>query len=72
MHKKNYENYSDLWVIEQAYRVVKGTIELRPMFHFTSNRIEAHVCICFVAYKVYKELERILKQNNINLSVDTI
>jgi len=72
MHKKNYENYSDLWVIEQAYRVVKGTIELRPMFHFTSNRIEAHVCICFVAYKVYKELERILKQNNINLSFDTI
>ncbi len=33
------------------------------MFHFTERRIEAHVCICFVAYKVYKELERILKIN---------
>ena len=58
-----------LWVIERAYRITKGTLEMRPMFHFTQKRIEAHVCICFVAYKVYKELERILLENNINLSV---
>lgn len=42
------------------------------MFHFTPKRIEAHVCICFVAYKVYKELERILKLSGINLSVDKV
>lgn len=42
------------------------------MFHFTPKRIEAHVCICFVAYKVYKELERILKNNGINMSVDKV
>ena len=45
---------------------------MRPMFHFTPRRIEAHVCICFVAYKVYKELERILKISNIDLSVDKV
>jgi transposase len=65
-----YRHYSELWVIERAYRVTKGTLEMRPMFHFTSKRIEAHVCICFVAYKVYKELERILKLSGINISVD--
>ena len=42
------------------------------MFHFTEKRIEAHICICFVAYKVYKELERILKVSGINLSVDKV
>jgi hypothetical protein len=42
------------------------------MFHFTTKRIEAHVCICFVAYKVYKEMERILKICGINLSVDKV
>ena len=47
-------------------------LELRPMFHFTRKRIEAHVCIYFVAYKVYKELEPILKVNKINLSVDKV
>jgi transposase len=67
-----YEQYNGLWVIEKAYRVTKGTLEMRPMFHFTPKRIEAHVCICFVAYKVYKELERILKASHINLSVDKV
>ena len=42
------------------------------MFHFTRRRIEAHVCICFVALKVYKELERILKMENIDISVDKV
>ena len=65
-----YEQYRGLWVVEKAYRVTKGTLEMRPMFHFTPRRIEAHVCICFVAYKVYKEFERILKKNDIILSVD--
>lgn len=42
------------------------------MFHFTAKRIEAHVTICFVAYKVYKELERMLKIKDIPLSVDKV
>ena len=67
-----YEQYRELWQIERAYRITKGTLELRPMFHFTEKRIEAHVCICFVAYKVYKELERILKGSGINMSVDRV
>jgi len=67
-----YQQYRGLWVVERAYRVTKGTLEMRPIFHFTPKRIEAHVCICFVAYKVYKELERTLKINNINLSVDNV
>jgi len=67
-----YEQYSGLWQVESAFRVTKGTLELRPMFHFTKKRIEAHICICFVAYKVYKELERILKIAKINLSVDKV
>ncbi|MCQ2343953.1 MAG: hypothetical protein MJ002_03395 [Paludibacteraceae bacterium] len=45
-------------------------IYLRPMFHFTERRIEAHVCICFIAYKVYKELERPIAVNKIGMSVD--
>jgi len=70
--KRVYEEYSGLWQVERAFRVTKGTLELRPMFHFTKERIKAHVCICFVAYKVYKELERILKIAKINISVDKV
>lgn len=67
-----HEQYQGLWVVERAFRITKGTIELRPMFHFTAKRIEAHITICFVAFKVYKELERILRLKNINLSVDKV
>jgi transposase len=67
-----YEEYSGLWQVERAFRITKGTLELRPLFHFTKKRIEAHVCICFVAYKVYRELERILRLKEINLSVDKV
>jgi len=70
--KEIHEQYNSLWIIEKAFRITKGTIEMRPMFHFNPRRIEAHVCICFVAYKVYKELDRMLKSSNIQLSVDKV
>ena len=62
--------YHNLWNVEKAFRIAKSKIEIRPMFHFTRRRIEAHICICFVALKVYKELERLLKLSDISLSVD--
>jgi Transposase len=64
--------YKDLWMVEKAFRISKGSLEMRPMFHFTERRIEAHVCICFIAYKVYKELERVIKSKGIALSVDKV
>lgn len=67
-----YEQYNGLGVLENAFRVTKGTIEIRPMFHFTPRRIEAHVSVCFIAYKVYKELERVLKTQGINFSVGRV
>lgn len=64
--------YKGLWVVERAFRVSKGTLDMRPMFHFTERRIEAHVCICFIAYKVYKELERIVRTAGVEMSVDKV
>ena len=42
------------------------------MFHFTERRREEHVCICFNAYKVYKEQERLIAINKIEMSVDKV
>ena len=68
--KEVVSQYHGLWVVERAFRVTKGNLEARPVFHFTSRRIEAHICICFIAYKVYKELERIMKLMKFPMSVD--
>lgn len=67
-----YEEYQNLWNVERSFRITKGTLEVRPMFHFSTRRIEAHVCICFVALKVYKELERLLKAAHCPYSVENI
>lgn len=64
--------YRGLWVVEKAFRISKGTLETRPVFHFTEKRIEAHVCLCFIAYKVYKELERIISELGMKISVDAV
>ena len=62
------ENYHHLWKIEKAFRISKTDLKIRPVFHRLQRRIEAHICIAFVAYKVYKELERQLKEMKVNMS----
>jgi transposase len=62
------ENYQNLWQIEKAFRIAKTDLKIRPVFHRLQRRIEAHICISFAAYKIYKELERQLKQKKTNIS----
>lgn len=64
------ENYKYLWNIEKAFRISKNEIKIRPIYHYKSERIQAHICLSFVAYKVYKELERQLKEKEAEFSVD--
>ncbi|MFW6275860.1 MAG: IS1634 family transposase [bacterium] len=66
--KEVIENYSQLWQVEKAFRISKTDLRIRPIYHRLKSRIEAHICICFTAYAIYKELERLLKINKINLS----
>ena len=66
------ENYGHLWQIEKAFRVAKNELRIRPVFHYKRRRIEAHICLNFVAYKVYKELERRLKEMKAGVSPETV
>ena len=56
------DNYKHLWRIEKAFRISKTDLKIRPIYHRLQKRIESHICLSFVAYKVYKELERQLKE----------
>lgn len=64
------ENYKNLWSIEKAFRISKNEIKIRPIYHYKNKRIQAHICLSFVAYKLYKELERQLKEKKSTISVD--
>ncbi len=65
-------NYHHLWQIEKAFRVSKTDLKIRPIYHRIEKRIEAHICLTFVAYKIYKELERQLKTKKSELSPEKV
>lgn len=54
----------------KAFRISKTDLRIRPIYHRLRNRVEAHICVCFAAYSVYKELERSLNLNKIELSAE--
>ena len=62
------ENYRHLWQIEKAFRISKTDLRIRPIYHRLEKRIEAHICISFVAYTIYKELERLLYKHKADFS----
>ena len=68
-NNKIIENYNDLWNIERAFRMSKTDLRIRPIYHRLKDRIEAHICISFAAYSIYKELERVLYLEKSTLSV---
>lgn len=66
--KNVIENYRHLWQIEKAFRISKTDLRIRPIHHCRKKRIESHICIAFVAYTIYKELERLLEKHQAGFS----
>ena len=66
--KNVIQNYNQLWHIERAFRISKTDLKIRPIYHRNGNRIESHICIAFVAYTIYKEVERRLAVKKVPLS----
>jgi transposase len=67
--KQVIENYRNLWHIEKAFRMSKTDLKIRPIYHRLKDRIEAHICISFAAYAIYKDLERLLSKYKVPYSV---
>ena len=37
--------YCNLWQVEEAFRVTKHDLKVRPIFHWKPRRVEAHIAI---------------------------
>jgi transposase len=62
--------YRNLWQIEDAFRVNKHDLKMRPIFHWTPKRIKAHVLICFVTYALVAFVRQRLSEKNLNISFE--
>lgn len=70
--EKVLEAYHTLWKIEESFRIMKSTLEVRPIFHWTERRIKGHFVVCFLAFLLERTLEYKLKMNGIMMSPNKI
>jgi len=66
------EAYHTLWKIEESFRIMKSTLEVRPIFHWTKKRIEGHLALCFLSFLLERTLEFKLKTNGSPMSPNQI
>lgn len=73
LDESNIRNiYTLLLNIENSFRTLKSQLALRPNFHQTQKRIEAHIFLTTLAYRILNSITFKLKNKNIFKSWKTI
>ena len=49
--------YSNLWQVEESFRITKHDLKIRPIYHYKPSRVKAHLAISFMAYTLVRYLE---------------
>jgi transposase len=52
-----WKAYIQLTQAEAAFRIQKGQLNLRPIWHQRADRVQAHILVCFLAFVLWKSLE---------------
>lgn len=69
------ESEAELWHMymqlndaEAAFRTLKQDLAIRPIHHQLQHRVEAHVLVCFLAYAMYRTLDRLAREHGLHLT----
>jgi transposase len=57
-----WQAYAQLSDVEAAFRLQKGDLKLRPIWHQKEARVKAHILVCFLAYVLWKSFGQMCKQ----------
>lgn len=66
--KEVLKKYRSQNTAESAFSTIKGPVSLRPVFHYSPERIKAHVFICHIALFLRNLLDLLLKAKDIDLT----
>ncbi|MBU0571960.1 MAG: IS1634 family transposase [Candidatus Omnitrophica bacterium] len=66
------KQYNHLWEVENAFRITKHDLKIRPVFHWKPRRVKAHIAIAFVSYTLVKHLEYRVKLQYKKMSPEKI
>ena len=50
--------YKSLWRVERAFRAMKSTLDVRPIFHQRDDSVIGHIVGCFLALRLEVDLQR--------------
>jgi transposase len=56
-NKELLQQYSNLWQVEESFRITKHDLKIRPIYHHKEERVKAHLAISFMAYTLVRHLE---------------
>jgi transposase len=62
------QHYKELSEVERAFSRLKDVIEMRPIFHKTDSRVQAHIFVAALAFLIDRALEKKLKAAKVDLS----
>jgi transposase len=57
-----WKAYIQLTEAEEAFRIQKNDLKIRPIWHQKEERVLAHILVCFLAYVLWKSLEGLCRQ----------
>src|SRR4029078_11545087 len=60
--------YKELSEVERAFCNLKDVLEMRPIYHRTEDRVQAHVFVATLAFVLHRFLEKRLKAAGLDLS----
>ena len=64
--------YHSLWKIEESFRIMKHSLEIRPIYLSTPERVIGHIVLCFLAFVLHRNLELELMKEGLEHSVERI
>ena len=67
-----WKAYMQLTEAEAAFRIQKDELRLRPVWHQTAERVQAHILVCFLAYVLRKTLEGWSQRAGLGRSIPTL
>lgn len=56
-------SYKTLMNVERAFREIKNFLEVGPLYHWNSKRVEGHIFICVLAYLFEQELQVLYRRH---------
>lgn len=55
-------------VVEKGFQTIKSLVQLRPVFHYTDPKVQAHVTICMLALMLMRTLRQRLEHAGLDLT----